>query len=787
MAYVCKKFYLVLLLGLIFNQYSFAQCNSPIALSNNYVNAGADIGQKIGYLSLPCAIPSDVKVAYRIAKGGIDLDLTQFFSIENSSLVTKVSFLCIRTVYSLDIEAVDVNTNNILQASRFDVFINCAPTKVIVTPTNPSADGLPHILENKPLLTEIATLSAIDYDSNPNQISYSLQNDDQGDYRFFKIIGNKLYTYHSFDYEQAPPNLDHVVNPLKKVYSVNIRAQDQGRQGISQPFQIVVDNIDGKLDANGRADADVANYYGVKQGDFLILNRFNDQSSINNILYNIENPGNQSQRIFVDAGAAIRIKGDHYGAIGFNLNNVANAQNPITITNFLGQVKCEQFKIYNGSHYRITGQYNGALNTGDVNFKGPQWQGGTTDFGYSHSKYGIIIENYDWTSVLANPDGKPSLLDIGASYDTNIVDMPCDNIEIDHIEFTGAGFAGIRAGNKYATGSMDNLYIHHNYIHDVFSEGIYLSQTDASHGGGSPFTLNNLRIENNLIVRTGSEAIQVGYAQNNCVVQNNIAWGGVAWLDPFASNQDNVIQFAAIDGNNFLQNNVILGGGEKFVILFVYPYPNYNPSGGELLVNNNLMYSNPGTHGLYLHQASNNATSYRIDNNFFGQMEFEYDRYLNIGAKEYIVGVATKSSNINLQALTIENSRPKNLKEVFIKYAGSGNIQKIDLNNSEVNILSPSFVNPIGTLNKKYKQWHLYTPLKTFLMGEVVMSPTAIGDIRFYECIDDNIGQQPSEGSPFWQMLTWPSTDSKNKHLPPDDFNLQSGTFYKNLGIGLQN
>ncbi|OGV39535.1 MAG: hypothetical protein A2X48_12930 [Lentisphaerae bacterium GWF2_49_21] len=153
------------------------------------------------------------------------------------------------------------------------------------------------------------------------------------------------------------------------------------------------------------------------------------------------------------------------------------------------------------------------------------------------------------------------------------------DIEIDHLEIANAGFAGIMAKTDpvYSDFSADrpnftmyNVHLHHNYIHDVDGEGIYLGN---SFFGGTtvydngvlhyPHEVRGVRVYQNRVERTGWDGIQVGCAVDDVEIYDNIVTDyGCADKDT----QNSAIQLSpgttGLLYNNFIDN----GSGHGIVI-----------------------------------------------------------------------------------------------------------------------------------------------------------------------------------------------------------------------------
>jgi len=177
---------------------------------------------------------------------------------------------------------------------------------------------------------------------------------------------------------------------------------------------------------------------------------------------------------------------------------------PITIINCGGKVEVTEqqysgFAFKRSKYIRLTG-------SGDVNYT-----------------YGIHV--LQTTS--------------GGSVGVGVEDLSTD-IEIDHIEIQNTGFAGIMAKtdpkcsdpNTWRSNGfiLDNLNIHHNYIHNTGAEGIYVGYTggykvksNRKCNGSYVFGhwLENVSIHNNILENIDWDGIQLNLVRENGVIRDN--------------------------------------------------------------------------------------------------------------------------------------------------------------------------------------------------------------------------------------------------------------------------
>ncbi|WP_350284715.1 T9SS type A sorting domain-containing protein [uncultured Croceitalea sp.] len=197
----------------------------------------------------------------------------------------------------------------------------------------------------------------------------------------------------------------------------------------------------------------------------------------------------------------------------------------------------------------------------------------------------------------------------GGSVGVNLQNLSTD-IEVDHIEVSHAGFAGIMAKtdpqcsrpetwrrNGYV---MKNLNIHHNYVHNTGGEGIYIGFT----GGyklnsnrscsGDPIYghwLENVDVHHNIFETIDWDAIQLNLVRVNGTIRNNIVkdYGTDGrWGQSFAMSVGGGTYSIY---NNYVENNNLEKGWGMQLI---------SGQSGTKIFNN--IFIKPKKHGIFLHQ-----------------------------------------------------------------------------------------------------------------------------------------------------------------------------------------
>lgn len=134
------------------------------------------------------------------------------------------------------------------------------------------------------------------------------------------------------------------------------------------------------------------------------------------------------------------------------------------------------------------------------------------------------------------------------------------HLEFDHLEISGTNFAGFLIKQDYGgtpplpVPTFAGLSIHHNHIHDVGGEGMYVGETK------SPGMLfSDVEIFHNLVERTGWDGIQTSNMRGVRVHHNVVISSG---MDDTLY-QANAIQVGNNVGDYRFDHNVVIGSNEN--------------------------------------------------------------------------------------------------------------------------------------------------------------------------------------------------------------------------------
>jgi hypothetical protein len=264
----------------------------------------------------------------------------------------------------------------------------------------------------------------------------------------------------------------------------------------------------------------------------------------------------RADNLGIQPGQTICIQAGQYTQLRF-INFAGSAQAPIRFINYGGQV------VVTGDAYNVGIQFYGCryfrlTGTGDERYP-----------------YGFRIDN----------TGKAA----GSALNVSVKSTDC---ELDHVEVSNAGFAGIMVKTDPDCDStayrgnftMYNVRIHDTYVHDTGGEGMYIGNSFWSGGVTRtcngvvrrvyPHEIHGLEVYDNRVERTGCEGIQYGCSPGAKVHHNTINTTGT---NPFANFQNNGIQMGEGSSGECYNNYLTNAPGSGLVMIGNYgPMKAYN-------------------------------------------------------------------------------------------------------------------------------------------------------------------------------------------------------------------
>jgi hypothetical protein len=277
------------------------------------------------------------------------------------------------------------------------------------------------------------------------------------------------------------------------------------------------------------------------------------------------------------------------------------------------------------------------------------------------------------------------------------------NFEIDHVEISAIGFAGIMAktdpgcdintSRGYFT--MRDSQIHHNYVHDTGGEGLYIGNSFYANGVTTscgvryPHDIVNMKVHNNIVKNTAWDGIQVGCVVSGAAIYDNLiensgtanvagqrnglqigeGTGGLCYNNFIKTVKGNGIIALGL-GDNLIFNNIIVNTAEAGIFC-----DNRTLTGtGFKFINNSI--ANPGTDGIKIYADVPQLTNI-VKNNFISNpgnyKVYETDNTARTGQDAFVYLL---SSNVKVQFSNNYYDLHTTLAN-YLQYNNLGNILNI--------------------------------------------------------------------------------------------------------------
>lgn len=241
--------------------------------------------------------------------------------------------------------------------------------------------------------------------------------------------------------------------------------------------------------------------------------------------------------------------------------------------------------------------------------------GGTAVVNGSTGWFGIRTEYSSYFRITGgNVDGMYGIRITGGKQSLHL-DKLTTNVEVDHLEISNSGFAGIMAktdpscDNATIRGNfvMRNVLLHDNFVHDTAAEGFYVGHNNYLKGISTPCgtrlpaILEGVKIYDNIIRNSGWESIQVASTPGGAEVYNNrIENYGVKNV----LYQNHGVQFGE-GGVARFHGNLIKGGKGNGVMIL----------GNAQNVTYNNVIVNTGGHGIFCDDRTATGVGFKFINN----------------------------------------------------------------------------------------------------------------------------------------------------------------------------
>ena len=458
-------------------------------------------------------------------------------------------------------------------------------------------------------------------------------------------------------------------------------------------------------------------------------------------------------RLYIPAGV--------YKTLRFDNLPTRTAARPLIITNKGGQVQVGPndngnfiWAMSGGANWIVTGRYDPDAQTGDVNFPGHRCGA----YANSQGKYGIISDDaFDLDAPYTHMG-----ISIGSATD----------FELDFIEVTRSGFAGVRLINSRSAGDparpMANLKIHDLYVHDTDGEGFYFGWT-----GQPPSNLfPNLQVYNNRIIRTGTETLQIqDMGEGSRIHHNVLAFGALHWLDAFSQYQDGNVQALVREGTVEFDHNIIIGGAGTFLSFFSSPQ---SGDGARNVTFHDNYWADTRSLGGYLNGNSTAPSSITFRDNVFRGLNFSYTA-VNPSATD--PGVVFGVNGANQAPISFTGNKWEGSRALLSGIQENGTRMNITATgNARGTVPEVTFVN-WGYPNVPTSKLTLWGDVATLAPG-MPMIQYAVGDLvmhdgQLFRAKTANTNKVPPANPADWEQLA----------RPADDVRVAPGSTYEGMGV----
>ncbi|MEM7050625.1 MAG: right-handed parallel beta-helix repeat-containing protein [Acidobacteriota bacterium] len=448
----------------------------------------------------------------------------------------------------------------------------------------------------------------------------------------------------------------------------------------------------------------------------------------------------------------LEIPAGHYRFIRLGNLPQRSAANPLVITNHGGQVRVGGldfhyvFILGGGSHWKLTGRFDPVAGTGHGDFRGHA----EGDYAGSRGRYGFLIDD-------AFEDSNSGLA-VGGGASAFEVEM----LEIRHVGFAGMLIKTDDAGDA----DMRDVRIHDNYIHDVGSEGVYIGSTQAP----PQHKISGLELYNNRIVRTGTEALQIGQMGGGSKIHHNVfLWGSLDWKSPFQNFQDNHSQLGSREGDVEVHHNVFIGGASKFFILFNQDRDGDDHQSGDRFRMHHNYFSHSRHFGAYFQSGADGVTRFEFHDNLFRGFDFQYDE-VNSGVPDYdaVFRIFNTANPIELR-----DNRWHGVS-TLVQAAGSN---VVETGNLQTPIAPYAFIDSGFPADFDYLLLEEWTATSNITNQPVTYQPGdwVMFEGELYECVaaSPHSGRRPPDFPGTWAL----------RPPPPDDLRHAAGGPHAGIGL----
>jgi len=283
-------------------------------------------------------------------------------------------------------------------------------------------------------------------------------------------------------------------------------------------------------------------------------------------------------------------------------------------------------------------------------------KGGDAIIENSDFHYGLWISGSSFFRLTGNIENEQKygirILKTGKGANGLSLDTKCTDYEVDHIEISNTGFAGISAfthptcdlQSNRGNFIQRNTIFRDNFIHDTYGEGMYIGHSfyngytiecDGVSKVVYPHEISGLKIYNNVLKNNGYDALQICCAVENCEVYNNQILNYGTGNEP---TQHSGIQIGAGTKLRCYNNSLLNGTGTGIMMLGFadsYIYNNVIVNAGKDFYPNDVEMR---IHGIFVDDRSTLPnTSHYILNNTIISPKSDGIRFISTVSKANLV------------------------------------------------------------------------------------------------------------------------------------------------------
>ena len=368
---------------------------------------------------------------------------------------------------------------------------------------------------------------------------------------------------------------------------------------------------------------------------------------------------------------------------------------------------------------------------------------------------------------------------------------------IDGIECSG-GFAEFRIQGLPMDWKV-SFELENFYLHDSRSgELIYAGSTKEA-----PFVkLTNVKIRNGLLVRSACESLQVQHLTETSLIENiQIVAPDTDYLSAFQNFQSTAAQYSVENGSHITRNIIIDGGGSNALNLFGSDTRPVDP--GSKVDIDNIVFSDFRGVGIYPHVSMKGGMEWNLTNLIFRKANNLYYENTGVPKLDFFIDDPGGTDKIRFDKITYDGS-----KSALFRNASKYSVgESIKSDTPEIEYLNPGFHEPMSYIKHWSQYYGYYFPVSkqgtlqipVFYQKDWIVIDSEDGQERtFHKCLTDHLATsvRPKNDKINFFHLTWDANGIRNDqpawngnleqfNYPPDILILKTGSYYKDLGMGL--